>query len=439
MKTIFGLAALALLAVPAAAPPSFHYERPVQLASASAPETCVVLPVELFPHAAPALADLRLMAGTREVAYQLRTSTDAVAERAIPQPILNLGDHAGALAFDVAITEPRYSRLTLHVARGNFSVLVHIAGSNQVGPPDASGKGDAGVSFPEVAWSSAPAQGDAQQTVITLPPSTFPYLHVELRRLALDTLTPQDLTGVDLLSDSTTPPEYVTVAEAEAPEQAPHTTLYRFAVPANVPVERLYFDSDDKQAAFSREATLERLASVATGRRGHPEPEQATEAQGMRIAQTPEPAARVGTSLPPPTTVSGQPEPGAIDVGALAPMPAASTVRLTISNGDDAPLALHGVRLAMRQRRLCFLRRPGEDYVLRYGDPALAAPHYDVTPLQAAQAGASTSTAGEERLLLATAQGDLPFTEQHPYLLWVALFAVVLTLGTIAIRTAARR
>jgi hypothetical protein len=187
---------------------------------------------------------------------------------------------------------------------------------------------------------------------------------------------------------------------------------------------------------------LERLATVATERRGRPAAEQASESERLRIVQSPEAAintASAGTYPPPGSATQDQGESGAADIHALPPMPTASTVRLTINNGDDAPLALHGVRLAMRERRLCFLPKPGEDYVLRYGDASLRTPAYDITPLRAAQAGASTSTAGEERLLLATAQGDLPFTEQHPVLLWLALVAVVGTLGSIALRTARRR
>ncbi|MFL6428601.1 MAG: hypothetical protein ACJ71S_10190, partial [Acidobacteriaceae bacterium] len=96
-----GLIALALAATPA-----FHYERPVQPSESRAPETCAVLPLDLLEHAAPMLQDLRVIAGDREIAYQVRTSSDAAEQVARPEQILNLGERNGAISFDVEMTEP---------------------------------------------------------------------------------------------------------------------------------------------------------------------------------------------------------------------------------------------------------------------------------------------------------------------------------------------
>jgi acyl-CoA synthetase (NDP forming) len=119
-----GLAAVAL----AASTPAFHYERPVELAPALAPETCVALPLDLLSHAAPRLEDLRVMAGDREIAYQLRMSSDVAEDVGRPEQILNLGERNGAISFDVEMTTPRYSRVLLKMARSHFSVLVHVSG-----------------------------------------------------------------------------------------------------------------------------------------------------------------------------------------------------------------------------------------------------------------------------------------------------------------------
>ena len=54
---------LGVLAVAVAAP-AFHYERPVQLVSATSPETCVVLPADL-PHLTAAEIDGLVRAGRR--------------------------------------------------------------------------------------------------------------------------------------------------------------------------------------------------------------------------------------------------------------------------------------------------------------------------------------------------------------------------------------
>jgi hypothetical protein len=117
-------------------------------------------------------------------------------------------------------------------------------------------------------------------------------------------------------------------------------------------------------------------------------------------------------------------------------VPYASTVRLTIQNGDDAPLALRNVVLDMRERQVCFLRKPNTSYTLRYGDPLLGAPQYDLSPIEAAAMSVSESTLGAERALTPAPKGRRPFTERHPILLWVALILVVGTLGFVALRSA---
>ena len=241
-----GRAALFLVAGAGAAGvrhPAFRYERPVLPASSAASETCVALPLELLPHAAPQLEDLRVMAGDREVAYQLRISSDVAEQVGRPEQILNLGKRNGAISFDVEMTEPRYSRVLLKMARSHFSVLVHVTGIDR--------PGEAGVAFPEIAYSSDTPEDEPQMKLIMLPESDFRYLHFEIQTLALEPVTPQDIAGVDVLAERAEPPRYVQAAVASGAQQKPHETIYEFAVPANVPLDRLSFTSDDPKAVFS--------------------------------------------------------------------------------------------------------------------------------------------------------------------------------------------
>jgi len=423
------LAALTL-ALAAAAPtmhPAFHYERPVQLASAPAPETCVVLPVDLLAHAAPRLDDLRVIAGDREIAYQVRTSSDAAADVGRPEQILNLGERNGAISFDVEMTEPLYSRVLLKMARSHFSVLVHVSGIDR--------PGEAGVAFPEIAYSSDTPEDEPQVKLIMLPVSNFRYLHFEIQTLALEPVTPQDIAGVDVLTVSTEPPRYMQVALANAPQQRPHETVYEFAVPANIPVERLTFASDDPNAVYSRTADLEQYPSRSSeamektsGEADAPRPEMPVQSEGIALTHSPD--AKHSAA---PAALNGN---NTIDLAGLGALPYASIVRLTIHNGDDVPLALHAVTLQMRERQICFLRKATTSYVLRYGDPSLGAPQYDLTPIQAAAMTVSESELGAERELTPEAASQRPFTERHPVLLWVALILVVGTLGVVALRSA---
>ena len=414
---------LGVLAVAVAAPafqgaaPVFRYERPVQLASATSPETCAVLPADLLSHAAPWLQDLRVMAGDREVAYQVLTSSEAGAEVARPQQILNLGQRDGAVSFDVEMTEPRYNRILLRVGRSHFSVLIHVTGTERVG--------ESGVAFPETAFSSNVDPDEPQEQLISLPESSFRYLHFEIRTLALEPMTPQDIAGVDVLMETTEPPRYAQIAVATGEQQKPHESIYDFAVPANLSVDRLSFASDDRNAVFSRTADLERYR-----------PSQAAQTEDTTRAEMP--AQSEGIALihvPDRKHPQASNHQGTIDL-ALGAVPYASTIRLTIQNGDDAPLALHGIALLMRERQVCFLRKPDTSYVLRYGDPLLGAPRYVLSPIEAAAMTVSESTLGPERRLTPALHGLRPFTERHPVLLWIALILVVGTLGFVALRSA---
>jgi hypothetical protein len=410
-----GLAALTL----AVAVPAFRYERPVQLAQSTAPETCVVLPLDMLSHAAPWLQDLRVMAGDREVAYQVRTSNDAGDEVARPEQILNLGQRNGAISFDVEMTEPRYSRVLLKMARSHFSVLVHVTGIDR--------PGEAGVAFPEIAYSSDTPEDEPQVKRISLPESNFRYLHFEIRTLALDPVTPQDIAGVDVLVQSAEPPRYLQVAAATGPQQKPHETIYEFAVPVNLPLDQLSFASDDPKAVFSRTADVERFRTsqlTPTNTEDATRREMPMQSQGIALAHAPD-AKR-------PSASNGE---GGIHL-ALGAVPYASTVRLTIQNGDDAPLSLHAVVLQMRERRVCFLRKPNTSYTFRYGDSLLGAPQYDLSPIEAAAINVSESTLGAEQALTPASRGLRPFTERHPVLLWIALILVVGTLGFVALRSA---
>jgi Protein of unknown function (DUF3999) len=405
-----GLLAAALVL---SAQPAFHYERPVELAPSPTPETCVVLPASLLSHAGLYLQDLRVIGDGREVAYLARISNGVAGEEARPQTILNLGQRNGAVSFDVEMTEPTYRRVVLRIGRSHFSVLIHVTGMERPGAR--------GVSFPEIAYSSNADESDPQQRVITLPESNFRYLHFEIQTLALEPVAPQDIAGVDVLAEKIEPPRYVQVAVANEAEQKPHATVYNFSVAPNVGVDRLTFSSDDPNAIFSRMADLERYpAQPSQADKAHPEVPRQSE--GVAFAH----------AVPKKGETAG---PSTIELG-LGAVRYASIVRLTIQNGDDAPLKLHGITLAMRERQLCFLQKPDASYVLRYGDPKLGPPQYDLSPLEANLANASLSTLGPERALKPEAGWRIPFTERHPVLLWVALILVVGTLGFVALRSA---
>ena len=78
--------------------------------------------------------------------------------RCAAEQILNLGTRNGAISFDVEMTEPRYSRVPAEDGASHFSVLVHVTGIDR--------PGEAGVTFPEIAYSSNSKEDEAAKKLI---------------------------------------------------------------------------------------------------------------------------------------------------------------------------------------------------------------------------------------------------------------------------------
>lgn len=110
--------------------------------------------------------------------------------------------------------------------------------------------------------------------------------------------------------------------------------------------------------------------------------------------------------------------------------------RVEVLNRSDAPLA--GVRIALygTPRRVVFRQEPGQGYRLIYGNSRAHAPQYEMARLtdpKVLQVAAPGNLGAEE-----TNRGyadPAPWSERHPYILWMALGVAVALLGLLALRT----
>jgi len=113
-------------------------------------------------------------------------------------------------------------------------------------------------------------------------------------------------------------------------------------------------------------------------------------------------------------------------------------VRLRIRNRDDRPLAIRGATVMVPVERLAFEASPDAQYVLRYGDPALSPPVYDLArtagdpTLFAARAADAQVLA--PRSVPSPPPAPPPWTERHPAVLWAGLVVVVGALGAVTWR-----
>jgi hypothetical protein len=391
----------------------FRYERPVQVPAQQAGQACLAIDPEIFAHAAPELADLRLYANGAETPYTIRVAASVEGgEKAIP--ILNAGVRDGKTVFDAEVPDTHYSDLQLGITGQNFIATVVVTGSHT-----KSEKLD--TKLGEFTVFDLSRQRLGRSTVLHLPDSNFPYLHFRIA----GPLRPEDITGLSVERMPAPQPRYRTIAETAQAAQKNHATVLEFNVPAHVPVDRVAFKPGVTPAAFSRDVT---------------------------VGATPVAEKRANDQAQPPLTITSSgsllrihkvQEGKRIDEERLsvdAPREEFDTPTkwtVTIANGDDAPVSLNSVRLEMLERTLCFDAAANTAYTLRYGDEALAGPQYDYARLFTPQANALEIHAGPERLNpdWQARPDERPFTEKHRILLWAALVAVIALLAAIAFKS----
>ena len=410
-----------LLAFFAAATPSlhyFHYTRAVYTNPTQSGQTCAPLDAEAFSQSGPNLASLRLYQGTSIHPY---TISYAATLRPAAQNItpLNLGLRNGSVVFDAAMPSGSYSDLDLAIDAHDFIATVHVSGSQtQSGPATSLGS---------YTVFDLTQQKLGRSTVLHLPQSDFPYLHFFIS----GPLKPAQVTSLSVDRLPSGAPQYVTVAATPQVTEKGHDSVITFAIPPNVPVDRIAFNIGTQPVNFSRQ-----VAITVT--------HKATPPNASGQVEVPEPLFLSGNLLRIHTTRNGH----KIDEEHLAipasysassfSAPTGTSWTITVHNQDDPPLNIRSDSLQMIARSLCFDAAPGATYTLYYGDPALSPPHYDYTTLFSLSKNAARATLGPGELnRLYTPRPDTrPFTEKHPALLWIALIAAILILGLIALRSA---
>jgi hypothetical protein len=410
--------AVALLAVTAVSPEIryFSSERPVRNTPQRPMQTCLILDAELFAHASPQFADLRLYRDSIETPYVIHLSAPVQAQETSIVP-MNLGERGGEISFDAAMPEGRYSDLQLDVAGLDFIATVTVSGSQAQTDTSQTKLGSYTI-------FDLSHQKLGRSTILHIPTSDFRYLHFHIA----GPLTPQSITGLAVDKLPATEARYETVAQSSSVTKKGHASVLEFTVPALVPVDRLAFTVGPQPTNFSRNVTIAVVAMEAP---------PVTDA-----AEPPRPQTVMGNILRIHTVQSGhQIDEENLDIdtpGVILDKPAKWTV--TIDNGDDTPLSVQSVSLQMLQRTLCFEAAGSGQYTLFYGDAALNAARYDYATLFTPQTDAAQATAGPEQRNpeYQPRPDQRPLTERYPGLLWGALVIVIATLALIAFRSAKR-
>ncbi len=113
--------------------------------------------------------------------------------------------------------------------------------------------------------------------------------------------------------------------------------------------------------------------------------------------------------------------------------------RVTVENGNDAPLPVAAVQLYTTPRHLMFEQQPGRSYSLIYGQQRAEAAEYDLGE-RVNQQGRTTALAvklGPEEVNVAWID-PRPWTEAHAVFLWGVLLLAVIAIGFTAVQSMRR-
>lgn len=423
---------------PVAAPIYLRYQRLVNISAATVgTQACAVLDADVFSHAAPSLRDLRLFAGPRGREIQVpyaTTLSESQQQESDDARILNLAARSGHILFDLEMPHRPYTAVSLDIAARDFVATADVSGLTIPG-----GKPTALGTFTLFDLTSHRL---ARSTIIPLPESTFPYLHLDLA------LAPGAASSAAVLRDSaivrsaTVPPSRdaqtvyvtsevageVTSQKTAKLKQTADETVATFRVPLRVPIERIAFVLKPGYAGeFSRAVTIS-AQGVPSADAGALRTEEIT-GSIFRVHRFEAGRELSAESLNIP-----------VAIGSNMQQPA--NLRVAIQNGSEGPLPIVAVQLQMRQRRICFdAPSSAVPLALYYGDPLLEASDYSyaahfqptASPRLAELAPETPNPEFHPRADTST------LTDRHPDLLWVSFLAGICTVALLAIRSAKRQ
>jgi hypothetical protein len=432
---------------PVAQPGYLRYVRALSVPAGTG-QVCAVLDAQIFPHAQPALIDLRIFPPNAATAYEVPyaiTMSAAVTEETQPARLLNLGTVGSKIVFDLEMPQRAYSDVTLDIDPNatNFLATATVTGMDTLGPKSKS------TALGSFTLFDLTSQHLSRSTTLPLEESTFHYLHVALSVSPAPGSTPGTGPAIvpAMVRGAQVPPSreqqilYTTVAETTSVATAGRESRATFEIPSRVPVERIEFVlAPAFKGNFSRDvkvtATAEPLPKGA--------PKATAEGDVDNDQRAPLPETVTGNILRVHANEAGREiHTGQLGFPAIlgANLQRPAKVEVVIENGDDQPLPIKQVRLEMRQRELCFDVAAAANtagLALYYGDPALAAPVYDYERLFVAADKPLAATLAPEQLnpdYTLRPEPPLPFTQRHPQVLWIALIAAICALGAVAIKS----
>jgi hypothetical protein len=375
----------------------FKYERPVQVSGTG--QHYIAVDDTVWQHARPGLGDLRLYNGTTEVPYALTTERGSSRNERKDVRVLQQASVRGKTQFLIEMSGvDEYDHVELKLDTRNFVAHAMVEGQDDLH----------GQNWPSLGGSilyDLSKENLGRNMTLRLPRSTYKYLRVTID----GPVRPEEVTGASSELREEEKPVWRDIAAQPQQETKDKKTTLTFAVPEDVPIDEVVFDIDPAQPDFRRDVSIENEDGRYLG-----------SGEISRVHMV-----RSGLKID-----SDVHEVGLGEVGQ-------KQIKVMIHNGDDPPLKLNSAHLRQYERRLYFDAPAQSSLTLYYGDEKLDRPVYDYAKLfqkdknaQAAQFGAES-----QNQAYTGRPDDRPWSERHPALLWGAIVAAVLVLGSMALRS----
>jgi Protein of unknown function (DUF3999) len=386
----------------AAADPEIPYFTNVREIGISAPErqNYFVIDEEIWQHANPDLADLRLYDGNAQVGYAISEQRPGVSSQESEARIVNLGSAAGSSEFDLDVGDiAEYDRVRLRLDAKNFVATAFVSGSNSLADRHGTELGSSSLyDFTREALGS--------NSVLKLPTTSFRYLHVRVVPGA--NVPAKDIKAAAVYNLREQKAKWTSFGSCGAPHQQKHSTVIECEIPPHVPLDRIEFQIAPQQVNFRRVGSIENTKGqqIAAG-----------EITRVRIT-------RGGTSVTSEElaiNISDKPE---------------EHFEIIVQNADNPPLNITRVQPLSIERRVYFDPSGKTSAKLYYGDPKLPAPVYDYTKFFRADPAATQAELGPgmHNTAYTGRPDDRPWSERHRALLWIAMLLAVVVLAVLAVR-----
>ena len=358
------------------------------------------------------LGDLRLYNGQQEVPYALIVERGSRENDSKEVSVLQQSMVGGKTQFLIDMTGvAEYDHIDLKLATKNF-----VAHARVEGQEDLHGK-DWALLGESILYDLS-KENLGGNSVLRLPLSTYKYLRVTID----GPVKPAEVVGASSefrqeqkavwrnVGGAPTLAEMpMSAARNDSSRRNGKATVLTFAVPENVPVNRVALDIDPAQPNFRRsvQVTDDKDDYIGSG-----------EIDRVHMVR------------------SGQ-KIDSDDYDVSFSAVGHKTIKVIIDNGDDPPLKIKSARLQQLEHRLYFDAPASGALTLYYGDEKLDPPVYDYAKLFLLAKDAAPAQLGAEQANAAyTGRPDeRPWTERHPAVLWIAIVAAVLVLGAIALRS----